>query len=366
MVTPNQWPSATNLTQPQQKKYNRIQFIRHAYLPFLKTLLLECGSNNYFRHKALQMKALKQIHNTIKNCAQRDSAGCEITYAMKQTLQDSEFYFVLRQICNILHSHKNLFNLNQWNSVLIIDNFHKRNTGFAIVETKQLLIIMDKIKKYAMILHRKEFEHLNLGSSTGSNMKKYVNIWCATFVLQKVSFKNQDTVNMFFRICLQQLERFFTFSSESFFASMEMKTRKNRVGFWQTLYFSIWYQKMNITIVRLKTGTWQVHSDTQYTLHMQSADSLSVGWHPATSVVSSIRQITPLDPSEKLPTFVELLNRSEKMRRNSYFTRHNTAHCDLSTYQGRLWVCTCKKTAGSALVVRDSCDIHEAFARSKN
>jgi len=207
MVTPNQWPSATNLTQPQQKKYNRIQFIRHAYLPFLKTLLLECGSNNYFRHKALQMKALKQIHNTIKNCAQRDSAGCEITYAMKQTLQDSEFYFVLRQICNILHSHKKLFNLNQWNSVLIIDNFHKRNTGFAIVETKQLLIIMSNIKKYIVMLYREEFDYLNPGSNTPSNMKKYINICCATFVLKKVSFKDKETINTFFKLYMRQLEQ---------------------------------------------------------------------------------------------------------------------------------------------------------------
>jgi len=38
-------------------------------------------------------------------------------------------------------------------------------------------------------------------------MKKYVNICCATFVLQKVSFKNKDTINMFFKIYMQQLKR---------------------------------------------------------------------------------------------------------------------------------------------------------------
>ena len=206
MVTQNQWPCPTNLTRLQQKQYNLIQFIRHAYLPFLKTLTLDCGSNDYFQHKTLQMKTLRKIHKTIKNCAQLDSAGCEITHAMKQTLKDGEFYFVLRQICNILHAHKNCFNLNQWNSVSIVDNFYTCNSGLPIVETKQLLIIMDNIKKYAMILYREEFEHLNPGSSTASNIKKYVNVCCATFVLQKVSFKNKDTINMFFKIYMHQLE----------------------------------------------------------------------------------------------------------------------------------------------------------------
>jgi len=122
------------------------------------------------------MKTLKKIHQTIKNCVQLDSAGCEITQAMKQTLEDGEFNFVLRQICKICHAHKNQFDLNKWNLVVIMDNFYICHSGLPIFETKQLLIIMDNIKKYAMILHRKEFEHLNLGSSTGSNMKKYVNI----------------------------------------------------------------------------------------------------------------------------------------------------------------------------------------------
>ena len=145
MVPQNQCPCPNNLTRLQQKQYNLSQFIRHAYLTFLKTLILDCGSNDYFRHKALQMKTLRKIQKTIKNCARLDSAGCKITHAMKQTLKNGELYFVLRQICNILHAQKNQFNSNQWNSVLIIDIFYICNSGLPIVETKQLLLIMGNI-----------------------------------------------------------------------------------------------------------------------------------------------------------------------------------------------------------------------------
>jgi len=69
-------------------------------------------------------------------------------------------FFVLRQICKILHEHKNQFDLSQWNSVVIMDNYYISHSGLPIIETKQLLIIMDNVKKYAMILYREEFEHL--------------------------------------------------------------------------------------------------------------------------------------------------------------------------------------------------------------
>jgi len=149
------------------------------------------------------MKTLRKIHKTIKNCAQLDLDDCVITQAMKQTLKDGEFYFVLRQICRILHAHKNQFDLNQWNSVLITDNFYIGYSGLPIAENKQLLLIMDNIRKYTMILYRAEYEHLNIGF----NIKKYVNICCATFILHKISFKTQETVDMFFKIHMKHLDK---------------------------------------------------------------------------------------------------------------------------------------------------------------
>jgi len=60
-------------------------------------------------------------------------------------------------------------------------------------------------------------------------MKKYVNICCATFVLQKVSFKTQDTVNMFVKMYVQQLEQILHFFKRVYFCKDENKdSRESR------------------------------------------------------------------------------------------------------------------------------------------
>jgi hypothetical protein len=211
MVVQNQRPVPNNLTLAQKRIHKHRQFIRHAYMPFLKSLLFNCEFDYNSPYKSVQMKKLKRIYTTIKTCAQLKSASCVTTQIIKDTIANGEFYFVLSQICNFLRKQKYLFSDNEWDSVVITDNFYALQSGSPLFETKQLLIIIDNIKKFTMILYREEFEYLNLVSGTSSHMQKYIQISCAAFVLQKVSFQNQDTVNMFCKIYLVQLEQIVCF-----------------------------------------------------------------------------------------------------------------------------------------------------------
>jgi hypothetical protein len=126
---------------------------------------------------------------------------------MKKTIESGEFYFVLRQICNSLRKQRMIFNQNEWDLVVITNNFNISHADSTLIETKQLSIVVNNIKNNTMLIYQKEFEDLDLLSGSTSNMRKYIHISCAVFVLQKISFQNNDSINMFCRNYLYQLEQ---------------------------------------------------------------------------------------------------------------------------------------------------------------